>query len=181
MLRISPVILFFVLAACESAQDKVEASIKYFSLTQFASEVKADLAGDTTRNFEKKVTVNGKYEVTKTNRIEWETDLELLRQLDINKPSWQLSFSQTETTLPNGQLIRIIATDSMPQVKEVRVVKNKEGKVMEVFALKHTKNFLYELTQSVHYFTDSLYQIKSSQKIWLLGDKEFFLETKFLR
>ena len=181
MLKIFPVILFFVLAGCENAKDKAAASDKYFSLTRFAEEVKADIARDTTQNFEKTVTVNGKSEVKNTTQLDWNTDLELLRQLDINKPSWQLSFSQTETLLPNGQLIRIVAIDSMPQVKEVKIVKNKEGKVTEVFAFKHTKNFLYELTQSVHYYTDSLYQIKSSQKIWLLGDKEFLLETKFIR
>ncbi|MBX7205224.1 MAG: hypothetical protein K1X81_07350 [Bacteroidia bacterium] len=181
MLKISPVILFFVLAACENVKDKAAASNKYFSLTQFANEVEADIARDTTRNFEKKVTINGKSEVKNSIKPDWNTDLELLRQMDINKPSWQLSFSQTETALPNGQLIRISASDSMPQVKEVRIVKDKKGKVREVFAIKHTQNLLYELTQSVHYFTDSLYQIKSSQKIWLLGDKEFFLETKFLR
>lgn len=181
MLKIFPVILFFVLAGCENAKDKVARSNKYFSLTQFAEEVKADITNDTSQNFEKTVTVNGKSEAKNTTQLDWDADLELLRQLDINKPSWQLSFSQTETMLPYGQLIRIVAIDSMPQVKEVKIVKNKEGRVTEVFALKHTKNFLYELTQSAHYFTDSLYQIKSSQKIWLLGDKEFLLETKFIR
>lgn len=181
MHKIFSVILFFSLMACKSGQEKKAEYKKYFDLIQFGEQEKASLEGDTTGIFEKRVTVNGKCEVKKMNKIEWDTDLELLREFDINKPSWQSSFSQTETVLPNGQLIRIIATDSMPQVKEVKVVKNQSGKVMEVYAIRCTKNFLYELTQSVHYFTDSLYQLKSSQKIWLLGDKKFFMEIKFLK
>jgi uncharacterized protein YggU (UPF0235/DUF167 family) len=81
--------LFFV--ACKKEQkneDSTSLEKKYFDLVKI---VQADIDNNSTNKCgeEKTVFINGKPESKKIDAVDWQKEMQLLLDCDINKPSWK--------------------------------------------------------------------------------------------
>jgi uncharacterized protein YggU (UPF0235/DUF167 family) len=81
--------LFFV--ACKKEQkneDSTSLDKKYFDLVKI---VQADIDNNSTNKCgeEKTVSINGKPESKKIDTVDWQKEMQLLLDCDINKPSWK--------------------------------------------------------------------------------------------
>ena len=163
-------IFTFYLSACKPDLKETGRGIKYFDLKAY---FKARVSKLTTQNRPvlKTVTHNGVTE-TKTVHIDnWERELNMFSESDINKPAWKDSYSVQNT---GGSLI-YMAKDPELQTREIIVNKDKD-KVKWILIFNHTKNILYETREKLTYFPDSVYQIEKSQHVKLMGINRYMIK-----
>lgn len=122
----------------------------------------------------KEVSVNGAAERRKIRITDWEKELAIFSNADINKASWRGSFEvqkaeDTESYTSNNKRI---------PVKKVIVEKdNSNVKRLEVIITSN--NILYSSGDTLLYCPDSIYQIKKHQKIKLLKAKTYTVTGRF--
>jgi hypothetical protein len=143
---------------------------KYFDISGY---FKADTARlrklDPTVN--KTVTHNGVTENKTVHITNWGQELNLFIQSDINRPAWKNSYT-------------VMATDSLliykakyPDLRTSKIVIRKDkDKVKWILIFNHTKNLLYETTEKLSYFPDSVYLIQKSQQVKLMGRNTYRIE-----
>jgi hypothetical protein len=69
-----------------------------------------------------------------------------------------------------------------PELKTQRIIVDKEnGKVKSINIYNHTKNMLYETSENLSYYPDSVYSIDKTQHVLLLGNNRYIITGKFLR
>lgn len=122
----------------------------------------------------KEVSVNGAAEQQKLRITDWEEELAVFSNADINKASWKGSFKiekaeHTESYTSNNKRI---------PVKKVLVCKDK-SKVKKLEIIITNNNILYSSGDTLLYYPDSLYQIKKHQKIKLLKAKTYTVIGRF--
>jgi hypothetical protein len=111
----------------------------------------------------KTVTHNGITETKKVQIANWGAELSLFSQSDINKPAWRNSYN----IINDGNVIIYRAKE--PQLRTREIVINKQGnKVRWILIYNDSKNRLYQTTEKLSYFPDSVYIIQKYQKVRLL-------------
>jgi hypothetical protein len=119
----------------------------------------------------KTVTHNGITETKKVHIANWGTELNLFSQSDINKPAWSNSYTVTN----DGNAIIYKAKE--PQLRTREIVISKQGnKIRWIMIYNNTKNTLYQSTEKLSYFPDSVYIIQKYQKVRLLGANTYIIK-----
>lgn len=119
----------------------------------------------------KSVTHNDVTETKKVKIANWESELNLFIQSDINKPAWRDSYSVQNT----GNAIFYRA--KTPDLKTRLIVINKSGnKVKWILIYNYTKNILYQTTEKLSYFPDSVYIIQKYQKVRVLKANRYLIK-----
>jgi hypothetical protein len=163
-------ILITLLSSCKPNGVQTGDTQKYFDLTGY---FKADTARLHKHNPEvlKTVTHNGVTETKKVHIGNWGLELNLFIQSDINKPAWRDSYNIDSSE--NALIYRAKTIDLKTQL----IVINKQaGKVKWIMISNRTKNMLYETTEKLSYFPDSLYIIQKHQKVRLLGANNYIIK-----
>jgi len=113
-------------------------------------------------------------DVTETKRViinNWELELNLFIQSDINKPAWQNSYTVENT----GNAIFYRA--KTPDLKTRFIAINKNGnKIKWILIYNYTKNMLYQTSETLSYFPDSVYIIKKYQKVRVLKANRYLIK-----
>ncbi|MCZ4244761.1 hypothetical protein [Pedobacter punctiformis] len=122
---------------------------------------------------QKLVNLNGDAESKATKINDWEKELTIFTDADINKTSWRGSFkinkvADTETYTSDNRKI---------PVKRIIIVKV-NGKVTSIEIIRENKNMVYQSTDTLLYYPDSLYEIRKQQKIKLLNPKKYIITGK---
>lgn len=122
----------------------------------------------------KEVSVNGTTEQSAIHIPNWEKELAIFSNADINKASWKGSFEiqkteNTESYTSNNKRI---------PVKKVLVYRY-HSKVNKLEIIISNKNILYSSGDTLLYCPDSLYQIKKHQKIKLMKAKTYGVTGRF--
>ncbi len=155
------------LAACRPGGRETGAGLKYFDVRGYFLK-DAERLKKNNRLVLKTATHNNITE-TKTVRInDWAKELTLFIASDINKPAWKDSYS-------------IVATDDFliykaktPELKTRELlVKKTNGKIKYVLIFNRTTNILYQTTEKLSYFVDSLYVIEKIQRVRLMGTNNY--------
>ncbi|MES2426667.1 MAG: hypothetical protein V4560_06815 [Bacteroidota bacterium] len=119
----------------------------------------------------KTVTHNGITETKKVQIANWGAELSLFSQSDINKPAWSNSYN----IINDGNVIIYRAKE--PQLRTREIVINKQGnKVRWILIYNDSKNRLYQTTEKLSYFPDSVYIIQKYQKVRLLGANTYVVK-----
>lgn len=166
-LNISIIFSLVILSGC--TPNKEAANVKsYFDISGFFNS-EAALLQKADPIIVKKVSQNAGSE-TKVLRIEnWQTELDIFASSDINKPSWNKSY----TVVNKGSCTDYIANEPKLRTRLVRIEKNRQGKPAHIFIQNQTNNFLFSSKEELHYYTDSLYVINKEQKVFILGDNHY--------
>ncbi|MFD2147552.1 hypothetical protein [Mucilaginibacter antarcticus] len=171
-------LLFFVgvfvslLPSCKPDNLQNGATPKHFDIKGY---FEAEAARLKKRNplITKTVTHNGFTEVKKLNITNWNAELGLFIQSDINKPAWRDSYN----TDSSATSIIYKAKTSDLKTQLVIITKN-EGKIKWIMIYNTGNNKLYHTREKLSYFPDSLYMIEKVQKVRLLNENSYLIKGK---
>ncbi|QNK62000.1 hypothetical protein H7F33_15785 [Pedobacter sp. PAMC26386] len=166
-------ILFF--AACNStASKKQNAALSYFDLKDYiAQEVKRLTLANP--EIDKTVIVNKAAERKKLKIADWQKELSVFADADINKSAWHGLFQITKTK--DAETYH--SDNEKVPVKSLNI-KYKNGKIYSIQLLISNTNSLYTSNDTLSYFPDSLYEVKKMQNIKLLKGKSYTITGRFL-
>ena len=152
------------------------ATNRYFSLIDFfGGEV--DRLTKMAPTVNKTVVRNGASEEQRVKIDDWENELALFMDSDINKPAWRESYriDSTEYTLT------YTSVDPELRTQKITIQKNESGLVTHIAIQNHTDNMLYQTAEKLDYYTDSLYQIDKQQQVRVIGDNHYVVKASLLR
>lgn len=167
---LSIVILISLLPACKPDTIQSGTVQKYFDIQGF---FKADTArlNQLNRLTVKTVTHNGVTETKKVHINNWGLELNTFSTSDINKPAWRDSYNIQNT----GNTL--IYTAKYPELKTREIIINKNNnKVKWIMIFNYSKNMLYQTSEKLSYFPDSIYIIQKYQKVRLLGANRYTIK-----
>jgi hypothetical protein len=159
--------LVFCLQACKPV---VKEKPEYFDIKGYFA---ADIVKLNRLNpfVQKTVTHNGISETKKTKIDDWGRELDLFIGADINKPALKNSYSVVD----DGGFL--IYKAKYPELKmRETVIKRENGKVKWILIYNKTKTFLYQTSEKLSYYPDSLYLIEKNQKVRLMGNNHYRIE-----
>lgn len=168
-------IILLSLAACNRDSGAAADTMKYFDIKGY---FKADSIRLTKLNplVNKTVVHNSTIETKKLHISNWGTELSLFTESDINKPAWKASYSIQSS----DNFLIYKAKDRSLKTQEIIINIKKEGNgVKWILIFNHTKNILYENTEKLSYFPDSLYLIQKKQRVRLLGTDTYSINGLF--
>lgn len=163
LLLISLFTLLLGIASCKQDSNATVDTKAFFDIKGY---FEADSARLTKKNplVIKTVTHNKTPETQKVHISDWGTELSLFIQSDINRPAWRDSYDVSTS----DNITRYTAKD--PSLKTQKVLfKMENNKLKWIMIINHTKNVLYENTEKLSYFPDSLYVIAKKQSVRVLG------------
>ena len=161
------------LPACKPDVKETAGTMKYFDLKGY---FKADSARLSLKHplITKTVTHNGSTQTQRVYIDNWARELEPFIGSDINKPAWRDSY-----TVQTGKGLIIYNTTTRNLKTQKIIIKQTDGKVKWILIRNHTKNILYENTEELSYFPDSLYQIVKSQHVRLMNKNLYNIKGVF--
>jgi hypothetical protein len=162
-------LLVVFLAACKP--DTKETN--FFDLKGYFTKEAARLQKQNKPVF-KTVEHNGVVESKKVNIVDWNAELILFKESDINKPAWSSSYDVTS----DSSITIYKAKDADLRTKEL-IIKRANGKVKWILVYNHVKNMLYETHEKLSYFPDSLYLIEKMQAVRILGINRYRVKGSF--
>ncbi len=162
------------------------------SETQNATKTNFDLAGLVNQQIaelnknqpltHKNLEIEDKKEVLNTNKIDWQKELELFLQADLNKQSYQLSYNKEET--PQMAVYTLKEGEKLP-VKSLKIIFDEDKTVKHLEALLQTKNYLYESEKHLLMTLDknrlTNYQIEGWQELFIGKKKSFKVDGIVVR
>jgi hypothetical protein len=163
LLLISSFILLLGIASCKRDSNAATGTKAFFDIKGYFEADSARLTKERPL-VTKTVTHNHIPETQKVYISDWGTELSLFTQSDINRPAWRDSYD-----VRNSENLAIY-TAKDPKLKTQKViVKMENGKLKWIMIINHTKNVLFENTEKLSYFPDSLYLIQKKQSVRVLG------------
>jgi hypothetical protein len=163
--------VMFWLAAC-SPGVKETGTLKYFDIKGYFTKESMRLTKQN-KPVLKTVTHNGVTESKKVHITNWEQELSLFEESDINRPAWKNSYKVINN---DDSLFFYKANDDELRVREI-IVKMSKNKVKWIVIVNQTpKNMLYQTTERLKYFPDSLYLIRKVQKVRLMGTNNYRIQ-----
>lgn len=171
---------FFILLLCSGCQRTPEQmqknELNYFDLKGYFEKESIRLS-NAAPIITKTVRVNDSSE-TKTTRIaDWDKELEIFKDADINKNAWKGLFKITNL---NSDQQYTTDNEKIP-VKEVTVF-YKNAQLNDIKGLRiivKNTNLLYHSSDTLIYYPDSIYQVKKTQNILFLSNKRYQISGKF--
>ncbi len=123
----------------------------------------------------KTVSRNGVSESRRNISPNWDTELSLFAESDINKPAWSDSYMVRNTSSTTSYT----ALDDKLRTRSIHIKKNKSGSITELVMVNITKNYLYSASEELRYIPDSLYRIIKKQEVILLGNNSYEISGIF--
>ena len=167
-------LLIFLLGACSSGtQQKKSRALQYFDLKNYIAKEARRL---TLLNpeIDKYVEVNHSGEHKKLKITDWQKELSVFSDADINKSAWQGLFK-----LNSDKDVKTYISDNEKVPVKSLSIRYKNGKISSLKILISTVNSLYTSNDTLSYFPDSLYEVKKTQHIKLLNEKNYHITGKF--
>lgn len=177
--KTAPFFILLLFSGCQRTPEQLQKNeLTYFDLRGYFEKEIARLS-KAAPVITKTVRVNDSSE-TKKNRIaDWKRELEIFKDADINKTAWKGLF---KITRPGYDLQYTTDNEKIP-VKEVTVFYKKgstqKNEVSGLRILIKNTNLLYNSTDTLIYYPDSIYQVKKAQNILFLSGKRYQISGKF--
>jgi hypothetical protein len=125
----------------------------------------------------KTVARNDSTETRAVRNINWETELSLFTESDINKPAWRDSYQVSS----QGGNITYLATDTTLKTREIQIQKDPQGRIRRISIRNQTNNMLYSSSEQLMYVPDSVYQISKRQHVILVGNNRYLVKGLFTK
>ena len=123
----------------------------------------------------KTVSRNGSKETRSIDNINWNTELSLFIESDINKPAWKDSYK----VINNKNEVTYKASDSSLRTQRIHLTKDAKGGIKKIWIVNKTSNMLYNSSEELLYITDSIYTITKKQHVVLIGDNQYKISGIF--
>ncbi|RRN77200.1 hypothetical protein EIM50_20815 [Pseudoxanthomonas sp. SGD-10] len=164
-LLIIPIIV--LITSCVSSEQTDTQDVFYYNFKHFFSQEVEKLTKENP-TIEKTIIHNNQQESKSLKIDNWDQELALFIESDINKASWKNSYTKDSTSQ------RVIYT---AKEESLRIRKSEvhfaDGKPVKFSFVNQTSNYLYTSEEHLEYYPDSLYFIHKKQKVVLLGDNDY--------
>ncbi len=168
-------LLMLVLLSCGQQERKKANTPAYFDINGYFEKEIERLKKDNP-TVQKEVLAKGKTEQKNLKITDWKIELSSFSEADINKAAWRNEFTPKQTS----NRTTYSTTNSKIPIKFVEIIKT-GNKITGIKIFKNTQNTLYTSTDTLFYYPDSLYVIKSFQKIKLLTSKTYRIVGKLTK
>lgn len=163
-------LLVISLAACRPEIKKAD----FFDMAGYFAKEAARLK-ELNKPVLKTVEHNGVAESKRVMIRDWNAELSLFKNSDINKPAWSSSYEIHH----DGGITIYMAKDTNLRTRRL-IIKQENGKVKWVMIYNHTpKNLLYDSFEKLTYIPDSLYMIEKRQSVKVLGTNRYRIKGLF--
>ncbi len=167
--------LMICLPGCKTGAKEKAPPLKYFDLKGYFEKDSSHLTRQNKLVF-KSVTHNGVTQSKNVHIANWGIELSLFKASDINKPAWKDSYTVTS----NDDSVVYKANE--PDLKTRKMlIKMEKQKVKSIIIFNSAKNILYQTTEKLSYFPDSLYLIEKYQRVKLMGTNNYKIEGRFIK
>ncbi|NLR91291.1 MULTISPECIES: hypothetical protein [Flammeovirga] len=151
--------------------------VYYFDLKEIIENTSTALASSSAK-VNKEVEYDGKKNVISSDEIDWENELEIFAEADINRPIFKDSYAVIKKEEGKNHITRYEASGPRESVRWLELKKNTEGKILNVSFKIRTDNSLFETEKNGELVFDEnemlqRYTLKGSQSIVILGDKNY--------
>lgn len=163
--------LFFY--GCTSSIKEQKADLNYFDLKGYFQSEALRLQ-KSNPVISKTVIVNGAAETRKLKIADWQKEIAVFTEADINRSAWAGLFKR----VVNSQRELFTSDNKKVPVKEVLILK-KNNKPYGIQILVKNSNMLYSSADTLSYYSDSLYRVQKKQQIKLLSEKNYSITGKF--
>lgn len=170
-------LLLLLLFGCQDkTEQKQKKELTYFDLQGYI-ETESSRLSSMSQYITKTVSVNDSSETQKLRVGDWNKELEIFKDADINKAAWKGMFKVDKL----AGTTHYTSNDEKIPVKKLSIF-YKNGDVKNLKGLQiiiSNSNMLYESRDTLIYYPDSVYQIRKSQDILLLSKKNYQITGKF--
>lgn len=170
-------ILFLFLAACTNSENKIQ-SKNYYDLAGLLNQQITELSAKKPL-VEKTVAVKDKNERIETKDIDWNKELELFLQADLNKQSYQSAYT---IDVKDKKLSYTLKEGTKMPVKQLIIELDANDLPKHIEASMNTSNYLYESDKklSADFANNKLknYKIEGYQQLFIGEKKPFSVEGK---
>lgn len=174
--------LFAIAIVFQSCQPTTSAPVAemekpFFDLKSYFNQEKKRLA--TVSNFTKTTVVDGKEETKKIAKLDFDKELRIFVEADINKPAW-IDKYEVDSVLQAGNLTKIsyIANDKKLAVREIVVDFDKQ-KIAKISIKKAAETALADTQFQLIYEPERGYSIENTQQLTVGEDKAFLVKVQF--
>ncbi|MFD0749791.1 hypothetical protein ACFQZS_06535 [Mucilaginibacter calamicampi] len=164
----------FSFPSCKPDNLKQGAVKEYFDIKGYFENSAAHLKKER-KTITKTVVHNGKSESKQVEIGNWEAELALFTESDINKPAWNGSYTKQDS----AAVITYTAKDADLRTRRILIDKAKDGSIKQITINNQVNNALYNTRETLNYFPDSVYTIEKYQKVKLLGANTYKITGKF--
>ena len=105
---------------------------------------------------------------------DWQKELSLFIESDINKPAWTSSYAVTH----DGDDIVYTSVDEDLRTKKI-IVEKKGDDIESITIHNEVMNQLYQSQEKLYYSPDSLYRIEKVQDIRVIGTNHYLITGQF--
>jgi hypothetical protein len=161
-----------VLASCAEPVGKPVKS--YVDIKGFFESEVSRLAVKNTL-VDKTVKRNEVSETRQGSPVEWKNELVLFIESDINKPAWHGSYKITK----DSSGISYTALDADLRTRSIRIQKGANERLQHISIQNVTRNYLYQSSEELNYYPDSVYTINKTQSVLLLGRNKYTIIGRF--
>jgi hypothetical protein len=165
------------LASCTQSENKIQ-SKTYYDLAGLMNQQISDLSAKKPL-VEKTVVLADKQERIETKDIDWNKELELFLQADLNKQSYQSGYTIEVKDKKNSYQLK--KGEKLP-VTQLVIEFDEKDLPKHIEATMHTKNYLYEsakkLTADLENSQLKTYKIEGYQELFIGSKKSFSVEGK---
>ncbi len=173
-------LILFLTISCQrqskkSALENVHKS--YFDLTQIVQQdVNNNIKNE--QSEEKTFFINGKRESKKIIKVDWQKEMEILMECDINKPNWNEKFN-VQSFVDEKKIIYTSISSKIPIKKMIVYYAKDTTQITSIEIEKETKSILFYNQQHIVYIPTQSFKIKSTQRALFMKDFNTEVEVKY--
>lgn len=128
----------------------------------------------------KKIEVDGQTESHEFDSLDYQKELQLFKNSDINREAWVDKYA-ADSTMETGRLKRIVYTATDPDLKTqlLRVEYDEKGEVSGIYIENRTESIVADVRQDLHFTPGEGYRLLTAQQTALSAEKEIEIEVKW--
>jgi hypothetical protein len=169
-------LLALVTSACHKNKDHVVAA-HYFNIKKFFLDEALNLSHGNT-SVRKTTGKDMESAVNQTCPTNWEKELEIFSECDINKPAWVNSYKVDSIVMANYTVVNYHTSESLP-VKKIQVLKSIDG-IRSIYIERSSGNPVYHSFQKLLYTKDKGYNISGEQKVLFFKASSYHILAEYI-
>lgn len=171
----------FTLWSCQPATSPTNTSQMFFSVPKFVAD-QTQLLHQQATQLDKQLHINQQKEQQHIAQPNWEKELALFANTDINKAAWRESYQKDSSFVSKDSLWHIDYTAQDPHLRTQKIsIQGHQQHLRSLSIHNQVNNLFYSLDERLTYQPNKGYQIVSIQKIVLLKADTLRLDAQFVK
>jgi len=167
-----------ILLGCSSTDPKAE-GVSYFDSQGFFEKEIATLSAEK-KGYRKTLKINGKTDAFNNRKVNWKEELEIFRNIKLNKPAYNGKFKATSSQEGNVRSVYYTSTDPKIPVRNFHLL-SIDGHPHGIEITTKENSLVYSSSTYLKYVVNEGYQIKGTQTLKGLEPSTFSINAIFLQ